>query len=420
MCASSSKGKLPELIIGTAGHVDHGKTTLVQAITGVWTARHSEELRRGLTMKLGYAIADIYECEGCEWPYRFASHTMLKDGKCAWDGTAKFRRRISFIDVPGHETLMATMIAGATLMDAALLVIDASVPCPQPQTYEHFMALTIMGIRNLIVVQNKIDVVADKEKLIKHYKQIKEFLKGTWAEDAPIIPVSALHKVNIEALIDAIETRFKTPKRDLTKPPRFLIARSFNVNRPGTRAEELKGGVIGGSLVQGRLRVGDEIEIRPGIRIVERGKVRYEPLYTEVRSIMVGNEPLEEALPGALVGIGTDLDPALTRADMLMGNVAGKPGTLPPTRMRLTLDVHLFERVILPQKQVTMQPIRPRETIMLIVGTAMTWGVVTSAKKDRIEVVLKKPVVAEDGAKVAITRQVMGRWRLAGYGIVVA
>ncbi|RLE57740.1 MAG: translation initiation factor IF-2 subunit gamma [Thermoprotei archaeon] len=414
-----SKQTLPVCIIGTGGHVDHGKTTLVQALSGVWTARHSEELKRGLTMKLGYAYITIYKCPRCPPPQCYLTHVMLRDGRCPHCGSeVEFVRKISVVDVPGHETLMATMIAGATLMDGVLFVIDATVPCPQPQTYEHFMALTIMGVRNIVIVQNKIDVVADRDKLLKHYQQIKKFIEGTWAEDAPIIPASALHKVNVDAVVEAIEERIPTPKRDESKPPRFLIARSFNVNKPGTPPENLQGGVIGGCLIQGKLRVGDEIEIRPGIRVVEHGKVRYEPLYAKVLSIKVEDMFVEEVGPGTLVGIGTDLDPALTRADALIGNVAGKVGTLPPTRFSLRLETHLLERVVGLRELPKVERIRKGEVLMLVAGTATTLGVVRSVMGDEIYVDLRRPVCIETGAKVVINRQIAGRWRLIGYGIV--
>ncbi len=178
--------KQPEVNIGTIGHVDHGKTTLVKALTGVWASRHSEELKRGITIKLGYADLPIYKCPKCETPKQFST----KPNCPSCNSEAEFVRAISFVDAPGHEALMATMLSGAAIMDGAILVIAADEPCPQPQTREHLAAAEVIGIKNIIIVQNKIDIV-DEKRALKSYEEIKAFVKGTIVENAPIIPISA-------------------------------------------------------------------------------------------------------------------------------------------------------------------------------------------------------------------------------------
>jgi len=314
--------------------------------------------------------------------------------------------------------LMATMLAGATLFDGAILVIDATVPCPQPQTREHLKALEIMGVKNVVVVQNKIEV-APRDKVIENYRQIREFLRDTMYRDAPVIPISALHKANLDVLIETIEKTIPTPKRDPTKPLRALIARSFDVNKPGTPPEELKGGVLGGSIIQGVARIDDEIEIRPGIRLEKGGgRVEYEPLYTQIVSLRAGDVDVEEARPGGLIGFGTLLDPSLTKSDSLAGSVLGKPGTLPPTLLDLDLEVVLFERAVGTVDMVKVENIRTNEVLMINVGTATTLGTVTKASKDVVSVKLRRPVCAEPRTRVAISRQISGRFRLIGYGII--
>ncbi len=367
-----------------------------------------------MTIKLGYAEGEVWYCEGAEEPEAYQPFPEL----CPEGTVPKLLRRVSYVDAPGHEILMATMLSGAALMDGALLVIAANERCPQPQTREHFVALDIVGVRNLVVVQNKVDVVTP-ERAKENYKEIREFLKGTWAEDAPVIPTSALHKVNIDAVLMAIEDRIPTPQRDPTKPPLMFVARSFDVNKPGTPPEKLKGGVIGGSLIQGVLRVGDEIEIVPGVRVEKPGgRVVYEPLQTRVTSLRFGNLEVEEARPGGLVAVGTELDPSLTKADNLVGNVVGKPGHLPPVRNELRLEYHLLERVVGTKEMVRMQPLRLREPLMITVGTAITLGIITRLTKDEVELKLRRPVAVWENARVAISRQVMGRWRLVGWGVV--
>jgi translation initiation factor 2 subunit 3 len=182
----------PEINIGMIGHVDHGKTTLTQRLTGKWTDEHSEEMKRGISIKLGYADAAFYKCPECKDPHNYC--TTKKCPQCG--GKTELLRCVSFVDAPGHETLMAVMLSSAAIMDGAVLVIAANEPCPQPQTREHLTALDIAGINNIVIIQNKIDLVSEKEAM-DHYKQVKHFIKGTCAEDAPIIPISAHHDMNI-------------------------------------------------------------------------------------------------------------------------------------------------------------------------------------------------------------------------------
>ncbi len=407
------------LNIGTTGHVDHGKTTLAWALSGIWAAKHSEELRRGVTLRLGYTDVVALKCPSCPPPQCYTTLHLAGGWTCKHCGSPlQFLRKFSFVDCPGHEMLMATMLAGATLMDGALLVIDATAPCPQPQTREHLKALEIIGVDKIVIVQNKIDVVP-KEKILEHYRQILEFVKGTPAEGAPIIPVSALHAVNMDVLLQAIDEVIPTPVRDESKPPRMFVARSFDVNKPGTPPEDLKGGVLGGSVIQGVLRVGDEVEIRPGIRVEKGGgRVEYEPLFTEVASLRGGDVELEEARPGGLVGVGTTLDPSLTKADALVGSILGKPGTLPEVWWELDLEVHLLEKAVGTAEQVKVERIKPNELLMLNVGTATTIGTAQPQSGDKVRVKLRRPVCAEVGGRVAISRQIGGRFRLIGYGMI--
>jgi len=401
----------PEVNIGTLGHVDNGKSTLVQSLTGVWTARHSEELRRGITIRIGYADAFIYKCPKCRGPYNFRTQT-----KCPVCGSeTKFERGMSFVDCPGHHSLMVTMLSGSALMDGALFVLASNAKCPQAQDREHLLAAGSVGIKNLVFVQNKIDVIS-KERALENFKEIKAFVKGTIAEDAPIVPISAQHGTNVDVLLREIEDQIPTPKRDLNASPRLFVLRSFEVNKPGTEIDDIVGGVIGGSVVQGVFHVGDEIEIKPGISVQEGNKSHYQPLVTTVRSLSVSRGQVQEVRSGGLVGIGTDLDPSLTKSDGLVGSVAGKTGALPSALEKITLDVELFDKVVGTELAVPVEKIRSNEALVLNVGTTVTSGLVSSAREDLVDVALKKPVCAEGGAKVAISRRITDSWRLIGFG----
>src|SRR5262245_36747111 len=294
-------GYQPSVNIGTAGHVDHGKTTLVEAITGVWTSGHSEELRRGITIKVGYADAAFYKCPVCQPPSCYS--TQPKCLNCG--GNSELLRVVSFVDSPGHESLMANMLSGAALMDGAILVVAANEKVPQPQTREHLLALSVLGIQQIVLVQNKADLT-EYEEAIDNYKQIKEFVRDSVAAKAPIIPVSAQHKLNMDALIEAIEVTVKTPPRQKDKPPIMHVLRSFDVNKPGVPVKQVKGGIIGGALVQGEFSIDDEIEIRPGL--VDEKKGKYEPITSHISTLGTGAGLVENVKPGGLVAIGTKLD----------------------------------------------------------------------------------------------------------------
>ncbi len=401
-----------EVSIGALGHVDHGKTTMVSYLTGEWTDRHSDEVRRGISIRLGYAATKIMQCDACGDPEGYTTSHLADDGKCPkCGGKLETLREISFVDSPGHESLMATCLSGASLMDGAILVIAANEPCPMPQTAEHLHALQIVGVKNLIIVQNKIELVS-KEQALEHYKQIKEFIRGTIAEDAPIIPFSAVFGANADMLIKAIEEKIPTPDRDADAPPKMFIARSFDINKPGSLPQDLKGGVVGGSIVQGKLRIGDEIEIAPGQK-TDKG---FEPIRANIVSLRSGSgNSLEEAYPGGLIGVGTELDPASTRADRLVGNVVGKIGKLPKALYKIMITPQLMERVVGSESKRVVDNLRLREPLMLVVGTAATVGIISRLHGDAVELELKRPVVAEEGQRIAIGRRVENKWRLIGY-----
>lgn len=406
--------KQPEINIGMIGHVDHGKTTLTKALSGEWTDRHSEEVKRGISIRLGYADVAFYKCPNCEGTAAFC--TTKKCPKCGSE--TEFLRAVSFVDAPGHETLMATMLSGAALMDGALLLVAANERCPQPQTKEHLMALSIIGIDKIVIVQNKIDIVT-REQALQNYKEIKEFVKGTVAENAPIIPVSANRGVNIDLLIEAIEkTIVANVKRDADADPIMHVARSFDINAPGTTPEKLRGGVIGGSLMQGKLKIGDEIEVVPGRRVEVAGKVSYERITAKVISLNAGDRSVKEVLPGGLIAIGTELDPSVTKSDGLTGRVVGIPGKLPAVVSSFKMKTVLLDRVVGSSADLRVDEIKSSEPLMLSVGTATTVGVVKSAREGYADVVLKLPVCILPGQRVAISRRISNKWRLIGYGII--
>ncbi|WP_178648162.1 translation initiation factor IF-2 subunit gamma [uncultured Methanobrevibacter sp.] len=395
--------------IGLVGHVDHGKTTLTKALSGIWTDTHSEETKRGISIRLGYADIEFRKCPNCDEPECYTTSKTCEN--CGSE--TELIKKVSFVDAPGHETLMATMLSGAAIMDGAVLVIAANEECPQPQTKEHLMALDVIGVNDVIVVQNKIDIVS-KERAIESYNEIKEFVKGTCAENAPIIPVSAQQGANMDILIEAMNNLIETPERNKDVNALMHVARSFDINKPGSKADKLKGGVIGGTLVQGTLKVGDTIEVRPGIS----NDNKWINLKSEIIGLEANGNNVDEVGPGGLIGVATKLDPSLTKADSLSGSVAGEVDTLPEVLHSFEMEAHLLERVVGTKEERDVAPIKLKEPLMINCGTTTTIGVVTSTKNNLVTVNLKLPVCASKEDRVALSRRVGARWRLIGYGII--
>ncbi|MFH1785584.1 MAG: translation initiation factor IF-2 subunit gamma [Candidatus Micrarchaeota archaeon] len=392
-----------EMNIGMLGHVDHGKTTLTKSLTGKWTDTHSEELKRGISIRLGYADAHIYHCTKCK--------LYLTSEKCGCGATAKLSRKISIVDAPGHETLMTIVISATSILDGVLFLIAANEPCPQPQTAEHLLVLNSTGIKNIIIVQTKIDLVT-KEKALENYKQIKTFVKGSAAENAPIIPISANAGLNIDVLLKTITEVMEKPAHDKKAELRMYVSRSFDVNRPGTEIKNLQGGVLGGSVVQGALNVGDEIEIKPGIVKKEGGKLS--TVFCSVQSMMEETESLKTAEPGGLIAVATTLDPSLTKSDSLVGSVIGKKGEVPDPVDTVNVKYSLLKRT-----DIQNVPLRENEMVVINVHTSTAVGLLVKLAKGIATIKLKKPTVVYKDMHVAISRKVGQRWRLSAWGKVV-
>ncbi|VDP75122.1 unnamed protein product [Schistosoma curassoni] len=401
--------------IGTIGHVAHGKTTVVRAISTVHTIRHKNELIRNITIKLGYANAKIYKCnsEACIRPACYRSFGSATDDSLpcprpGCDGTLTLLRHVSFVDCPGHDILMATMLNGAAVMDAALLLIASNETCPQPQTSEHLAAVEIMQLKYIIILQNKIDLIKESQAR-EQYSQILRFIQGTVAQGAPVVPISAQLKYNIDVVCDYIVNHIPVPVRDFTSAPRLIgelfvlyipnkfkcilnqrlwlaiwclisllaVIRSFDVNKPGCEVDDLQGGVAGGSILRGVLKVGQKIEIRPGLvsKDSETGGVTCRPIISCIVSLFAEQNDLAYAVPGGLIGVGTKIDPQLCRADRLV------------------------------------QKLSKNEVLMVNIGSLSSGGCVIAVKGDLAKIRLNSPVCTQVDEKIALSRRVERHWR---------
>ena len=416
--------------IGTIGHVAHGKSTVVKALSGVHTVKFRDELKKNITIRLGYANAKIFKCNNpnCKRPKCYKSYGSAKEDHpiCENEGCGQpmeLVRHVSFVDCPGHDSLMMTMLTGTAVMDGALLLVAGNKPCPQPQTSEHLAAVEFMKLKHIIVLENKMDLVDKKEEAYENYKQIKEFVKGSIAENAPVIPICAQLGYNMNVVCEYICNSIPIPQRDFKSEARMTIIRSFDTNKPGTLPQDLSGGVIGGTLSQGVLKVGDEIEIRPGFEVKNSNNERScKPLFTKITSLLAEKNELKFAVPGGLIGVGTTLDPSLTKSDKLAGQVAGVVGSLPPVYVEIQIKFYLLARLLGVEggdSEASVKQLSKGEVLMINIGSTHTGCKVVALKdNDRAQISLMKPVCTTEGGKVALSRKLGRTWRLVGWGEV--
>jgi translation initiation factor 2 subunit 3 len=317
------------------------------------------------------------------------------------------------------------MLNGAAVMDAALLLIAGNEVCPQPQTSEHLAAVEIMRLKHIIILQNKVELIKEQQAQAQ-YDEIKKFVAGTAADSSPIIPISAVLKYNIDVVCEYLCTQVPIPPRDFTSDPVMIVIRSFDVNKPGEEVQNLKGGVAGGSILKGVLKVGDEIEIRPGIVSKDaQGNVVCKPIRSRIMSLATEQNALQYAVPGGLIGAGTKIDPTLTRGDRLVGHVLGHPGKLPNIYIEIEVKYYLLRRLLGVKiegdsKAGKVSKLKKGEILMVNIGSTAAGGRILGIKEnDLAKVVLTNPVCTQEGDKVALSRRIEKHWRLIGWGSII-
>merc|ERR1712029_495686 len=265
------------------------------------------------------------------------------------------------------------------------------------------------------------DLIKETQAKDQH-DQILRFIEGTVAEGAPIIPISAQLKYNIEVVCEYIEKKIPVPPRDFTSDPHLIIIRSFDVNKPGSEVEDLKGGVAGGSILRGVLKVGQEIEVRPGIVAKDsNGKLTCQPIRSKIVSLFTEQNDLMFAVPGGLIGVGTKIDPTLCRADRMVGQVLGAVGSLPEIFTELEISYFLLRRLLGvrtegDKKGAKVQKLAKNEMLMVNIGSLSTGSRVLAVKADLAKIALTTPVCTEEGEKIALSRRIDKHWRLIGWG----
>jgi translation initiation factor 2 subunit 3 len=399
----------PLINIGMIGHVSDGKSTLTKSLTGIVTQRFSKEKESNITIRLGYANALIYKCSKCEPPKCYYSvGTNNKDPQmklckhCGIQG--ELVNHVSFVDCPGHNSFMGTMLNGTSVMDYTITVESAvNKTFPAPQTIQHLHAIESNFIKNVALILNKIDLVSEATTITK-LEELDEFKQNYLCKDAPVIPVSASFDINVDVLCEIL-AKLKAPQRELEPEKlRMNVIRSFNINLPGTNIEELKGGVVGGSIVKGKINIDDEIYIYPGI-IYEDS---YEPLKARVQSLFSEKTPLTSAICGGLIGIGLDIDPGLTGDDALVGNVIKKKNKLVDEYVtkNLSLKVKLYDSYQIDT-----------DTFILNINTNNLVGVLKENTDDIITFELEKPIYIEKEDKITISVKNSEGLQVVGSGV---
>ena len=402
----------PNFNLGTLGSVSDGKSTMIYQLTGIKTQKHSSEKHRNITIKPGYANLKIWFCEDCN-NYESSSSDQ-KEIKCkCCEEPINLINHLSFVDCPGHAELILTMMGSVSLMKGAIIIVSASESVnKKPQLVQHLIASKMANINKLIICFNKLDLVS-KEIAIERKIELDQLLEKLDIKPYIIIPTAFNKKLGIKNLLKAIMEVFPPKEKDTSDKSFFRITRSFDVNKAGIPWSEVNGGVIGGSLINGELDIGDEVEIRPGILSKGKdGKFISQPIITKILSLETDGIQLEKLNPGGLVGVGTEIDPYYCKNDMLSGNIMGKINTLPNVYNEVKLKYKKLDEF-----EGKWDP-KNGDTVFLQIGNVSVESRLAKFNKENFNFSLLKPACIEDGAKILVCRKDDGILKIVGFGLL--
>lgn len=421
----------PIINVGTIGHVANGKSSLVKCLTSKATQQFTKEKERNITIRLGYANAKIWECPLCPSPQKYSSSdssVMKKTCVCGYN--LELVTHISIVDCPGHNELTSTMLNGSSVMDYAILVESCSnIDIPAPQTAEHFIATQASHIPTFMIIMNKIDLVKKpkaKEQITKisDYVATSKTINRENNDDAqkilpPIIPISATFGTNIDVVCQQL-SQLKVPmSRNINQKFKMIVIRSFDINKPGIDVTKLHGGVIGGTIMRGILRKGDNINIYPGmVRTIldsekkKRGATfKYEPITGKVLSIKSDMNELDYAIPGGLLGIQLTIDPAFAKSDLLSGSLVLKTEDVDNNnnnddkdnteQNKEKIKVYVYDKIIVSmtnfiteQKEV-VQIFKQKSQLLLNINSNNIDCTVSRYEKEKLYLQLERPVAVD-------------------------
>ena len=384
----------PIINIGCLGSVSDGKSTLIDKLTGIKTQKHSQEKIRNITIKQGYGNMKIWQDEFNEY------HTTNNNNY-------KLVNHISFIDCPGHNDYIKTLLGATSLMDGVIIVIAVDQPISnKQQLLQHLFITKIHKINKIIICLNKIDLV-NKEVVLLRKKELDELLLKYDITGDIIIPTCFNKMIGIKNVINSIMDIFN-PNNFIKKHntnPLFRISRSFDVNKPGTDWFNVIGGVIGGALINGSLNIDDEIEIRPGII----NKNSWTPIKTKINSIKSDTLNLDKVVSGGLIALGTNIDPYYCKNDMLCGNVVGLVGLLPLVYTNININTIIIDNDWIPNIN---------NLLNLQIGTSSFDGKIISINNNIFNIELFKPVCIEDNDNIIICYKINNILKIVGQALL--
>ena len=392
----------PILNIGCLGSVSDGKSTTVFQLTGIKTQKDSREQTRNITIKQGYANMKIWKDSNGKYS---TTNSSEKKEDC------ELAHHISFVDCPGHQTLILTMLSSVSLMKGALVVVSAAEDIrTKPQLIQHLAAAKIAGLTKLIIIFNKLDLVT-KEVALERYEQLNALLAELEIVPSYIIPTALSRKIGLQNVINAIMELFPPTSTIVEEDTEFKITRSFDINKPGINWDAVKGGIIGGGLITGKLKVGDAIEIRPGLIGKTAGNITASPIITTVLSMETDKIPLDNIRPGGLIGIATNVDPYYTKDDKLTGQIVGLLGTLPSIYTEIKLEPTLttiFGGNWTPQI---------KDKMFLQIGNVNTESELINITKSKFTFKLSKPCCIKNDSLIIICQPSDNdALKIVGYG----
>lgn len=399
--------KQPVLNVGMLGSVSDGKSTCVRELTGIKTQRHSSEKTRNITIKPGYANLKIWSDGERLYSTDSKPTILLKN-----DRDCNLVHHLSFIDCPGHQELILTMLGSIRLMDAVIVIVSVADPIEKkPQLIQHLAAIKLSGLKKILVCLNKLDLVT-KDVANERYEELQKVLSSFNIKPINIIPTCFNKKIGVSWLLQEILDNF-IPDNNVDEVSRFMATRSFDINKPGSNWNDLKGGVLGGSLFNGKLNVDDVIEIRPGIcGKGKNGKLISQPIKTKILSIKTDQEELENMLPGGLMGVGTDIDPFYCKDDQLAGNIIGLEGTLPSVYDSVQLKFELIEDFGGVWKP------KVNDNVFLQVGTLSISSTLTQVSKKIIKLDLSRPACIDEDLMIMISHKEEGIMKIVASGTI--
>ena len=400
----------PIVRIGMLGSVSHGKSTFVNKVTGIKTQKHSSEKTRNITIKQGYANMKLWGDSNEE---KQSFHPT--DSEVTSYEDYELVNHISFIDCPGHQEYIDTMLSSVNMMDGAIVIVAADQKLSHnPQLVQHLAALSLYDVKKLIICINKIDLV-ERHIVMERKEELDTLLEQYNIVPYIIIPTSFNKMIGVKYVLDSIMELFNPTEylKNLEMNPLFKTSRSFDINKPGTDWNDINGGVIGGTLFSGSLKVGDTIEIRPGQVSKQKDKFVCTPFKTVIHSIKTDNMNLDSIIPGGLIAIGTELDPFYCKKDNMSGNIVGRVGMLPSVYHTINMKGNVVTTF-----GFKWDP-KENDSVMLSIGTRMCEARLCKKLNDVFTFELMKPVCIEDNMMIVICRTIDKILRIVGKGNLI-